>query len=75
MSYNQKGGRVDQTTYMKACDLLYNDHGQEPKLKGKQRQEVQKIKHANDKKQKGPNHYAGPKDKSKQAQSYMKKIG
>ena len=68
---NHNMSRVNKKTYDKASSMLYTDYGKEPKYTGPDRQKLQKIKHSNDKIQKGPNPYAGPDDKSDEANKFM----
>ena len=63
--------KVNQKVYQNACDKLFTGYGDAPTYGGKIRQELQKIKHANDFKQKGYNPYGGPEDKSKDAQAFL----
>ena len=65
---------VSRDVYIDACEKLYNKHGEKPRYTGPVRQELQQIKHANDKHQKGPNPYAGPKDKSDDAQRFLNSL-
>ena len=69
------GGHVDRASYLRACDLLYTGPSGTPSVTGPDRQELQRIKHANDKKQMGPNSYFGPQNHSNEAMEFMKKFG
>ena len=67
----RQSGHVNQNTYNQACNMLYTPYGETSQLRGKDRQEVQQIKHANDAKQISYNPYAGPVDYSQRAQDFM----
>jgi hypothetical protein len=71
MSEQRQLGRVNQEAYQEACNMLYTDYGEKPKYSGKDRQELQKIKHSNEEKQPKTNPYSGPEDKTSDAQQFM----
>jgi hypothetical protein len=70
---------VTQPSYNEANDLLYKEHKKPNVYTGRDRAELQKIKHANDKPapankfQKG-NQYYGDDNKDKEAQAFMAKL-
>lgn len=65
---------VSRETYHKACDLLFHKYSEAPLLTGDDRQEIQQIKHGNDKRQPRPNKYSGPEDKNAEAEAFMNNI-
>jgi hypothetical protein len=70
---------VQRPAYEKAYDLLYKEHKQPNVYTGPDRQELQKIKHANDKPTKAnnwqkDNPYYGDDDKTEQALAWMIKL-
>lgn len=72
---NQQENGVDYPTYMKASHLLFTPQGERSPFTGEDRRTLQSIKHANDAKQLRPNNpYAGPVDKSAEANNVMNSI-
>ena len=55
MSYQQTGGYVDKPTYDRATDLLFTPPNGINPNSGRERQTLQKIKHANETSQAGKN--------------------
>jgi len=75
MSDPHSGRHVSKPAYMQACDLLYTDPlNPGSRISGPDRQKHQKMKHANDFRQIGPNPSYDPTDQSQKAIEDMKKF-